>query len=230
MNFLAHFVLATRFLTPSVPRPAYVLGSALPDLLPLAAPRLRLRPVTITRAPADTPEDRALADGVRVHLATDAAFHQTVAFAQAQSAVGGLIEAAGFDHVRVRRFFLAHVLTEMALDAALLRREPGLAEAFYAAFGAADFSHAARWTARAADVPVPLLPGVLARFHQARYLVRYADDAGLAEGVRRLNLRARQDDLDGVNAARLEQLAGKAVPVIDALAPALLQETARVMG
>lgn len=225
MNFLAHFVVATRG---RISPPAYVLGNALPDLLPLAAHRARFRPVSLALAPAANAVEAALRAGVLTHLRTDAAFHKAPTFAQAQADMKALLRDAGFVGMRLRPFFLAHVLAELALDAALLRAEPGLADAFYADFDAADFPHATRWTETTLQLPLPDLPGVLTRFGRSRYLARYTDDAGVADGLTALCARARQDTFEGANFTRLTILVAEAVPRMGVLAPALLAETAEM--
>lgn len=222
MNFLAHFVVADR--CPPL-APAFVVGNALPDLLPLAAPRLRLRPAALVQAS----DGNGLRAGVLTHLAADAAFHKTTAFADAQAEIRVLLSEAGFVGIRVRAFFLSHVLVELALDAALLRADPSLAHDFYAHFGRADFAAVARWTETAVGVPLPHLPGVLSRFAGSRYLFGYETDGGLAEGISRLCARARQDTFDGENRTRLERLAGKSVAAVATWKTTLLQETAAGM-
>ena len=217
MNFLAHYAL----LRPSGPPPLLVLGNALPDLLPLAAPRARFRQVTLATAP-----DSPLKVGVTTHLAADASFHTSPAFAQAQAEMKDLLRDAGFTEMRLRPFFLAHVLAELALDAALLRADPGLAESFYAAFAAADLAVASHWAEAALHTPLPALPAVLARFTRARYLEQYAEDRGVAEGLTRLCVRARQDTFHGKNFERLTETVALAVIRISALTPALLAQTA----
>ena len=212
----------------SAPGPNYVLGNALPDLLPRNG--TRFRPALLENSPTDDPSDAALRDGVLTHLATDAAFHRTASFERAQAGIKLLLRDGGFSSMRLRPFFLAHVLAELALDAALLRAEPGLAEAFYADFAAADFSHAARWTEAALGRPFPELPAILARFARSRYLNSYRDDAGVAEGLSRLCARARQDTFDGANLERLVRVVSRAVRLVDACAPALLAETAAAMA
>ena len=229
MNFLAHFVFATRYCEPPHPQPAYVLGNALPDLLSLAEPRRRFRTAGLARCPRATPEDAALWAGVRAHLGTDDAFHPTTAFAQAQAGVKLLLRDGGFLGMRLRPFFVAHVLAELALDAALLRAEPGLAGAFYAAFTGADFAQATRWAEETLQTPLPHLPGVLTRFARARYLHSYAEDDGVAEALSRLCARARQDTFDGENFARLTAVVTASVRLLDDYAPALLTETAAKM-
>ena len=227
MNFLAHYIIATRFLTPAEPLAAYVIGTALPDLLPVAAERARLRPARVEeKAAARTVFEGALSAGVLAHLQTDAAFHKTQAFAEASAAAGRIVAGAGFDGIRVRRFFAAHVLTEMALDAALLRAEPGLAEEFYAAFADADFPGAARWTAAVTGKPLPDLPGVLMRFVHSQYLHEYAEDSGVATGFSNVCRRAGQDTFSGDNFTRLVSVIGEIRKALPLSVPALLSETA----
>ena len=229
MNFLAHYVFATRHLDVPACLPAYILGNALPDLLPLAAPRARFRLAPLQKSHADAPSEIALREGILTHLATDAAFHKTAAFARAQNGIKTLLSEGGFEVMRLRPFFLAHVLSELALDAALLRQECGLADAFYTDFTAADFGRATRWTEGALQMPLPELPAVLTRFARSRYLQSYREDAGVAEGLSRLCVRARQDTFQGENFARLTAVAAAAVRLLDPYAPVLLAETAAAL-
>ena len=230
MNFLAHYVLATRFLPAAAPLPFYAVGNALPDLLPLAAGRTRLRSAQAAQAPARTQADRALQAGVLAHLATDAAFHKTAAFAGAQAEAGAILERAAFAGIRVRRFFVAHVLVEMALDAVLLRAEPPLADHFYTAFAGADFAAVTRWTEAAASAPLPALPAVLDRFARSRYLLSYREDGGVAEGLSRLCGRARQDTFEGENFAKLTAAVGQTAEMLQGRAGGLLAETASAVS
>jgi hypothetical protein len=224
MNFLAHSLVATELLRPVHPLPAYALGNALPDLLPLASSRSRLRLGRISSI-VSTPAEKALRAGVLAHLYTDKAFHATTAFAAAQADVRMLLAQAGFSGIRVRRFFLAHILTELALDAALLRADHSLAERFYGAFGSADYAEATRWAETTLAIPLPDLPAVLSRFSQFPYLYSYAEDGGVAEGINRLCARAHQDMFSGDSEARLLTLVSQAVSAVGERAAALLTET-----
>jgi len=229
MNFLAHYVIASRYLTPAAPLSSYVVGTALPDLLPLASRRSRLRPVLVNHNPALTADEAALRAGVLVHLATDTAFHKTAAFIEAQTRVSEIFSKTTFEGIHVRRFFLAHVLTELALDAVLLRAHFDIAEDFYTAFAEADFDAVKRWTEAAVGKPLPELPAVLKRFAQSRYLFHYADDEGVATGLSLLCARARQDTFDGANHTRLVEVVGQAVVALAGKADVMLRETADAM-
>ena len=201
---------------------AYVLGTALPDLLPLAAERVRFRP---ERLRAENDWEAALSAGVLVHLATDAAFHKTAAFAEAQAEIGALLTGAGFTAMRVRRFFVAHVLTEMALDAALLRADPLIADEFYSTFAAAEFGAAGRWAERVTGQALPRLPDVLTRFAESQYLREYADDDGVATGLSNVCRRARQDTFEGKNFRRLVAVVHHAAALLPSRIPSLLAQT-----
>lgn len=229
MNFLSHYVIATRYLTPADPQPIYAVGNALPDLLPLAADRIRLRPALVERQPSRTDEEIALRTGVLAHLATDAAFHKTRAFAEAQATVTALLEQTAFDGIRVRRFFLVHVFVELALDAVLLRSDPSIAEGFYEAFAAADYSGITRWTETAVGQPLPELPIILDRFGQSCYLYHYQEDEGVATGLSRLCARARQDTFEGKNYQRLVEVVRQTVTALGDQVQALLGETAEAL-
>ena len=225
MNFLAHYEIAAQILTPKQPFSAYALGTALPDLLPLAESRVRLRPARVA-AQRRTEFGAALAAGVSVHLATDSAFHKTAAFAEAQAEVSALLAKAAFERMRVRRFFVAHVLTEMVLDAALLRADPARADRFYEAFAAGDFDLTAQWTEEVTGKALPNLAYVLKRFAQAQYLRQYAKDDGVATGLSNLCRRAGQDMFEGENFTQLVGVVNQAAGQMQRFVPALLSETA----
>ncbi len=226
MNFLAHYYVGTRLQLSTTPLPAYVVGTSLPDLLPLAAPRTRLR-LPLSSQPLTVYADHhALTAGIRSHLRADAAFHKSPAFAEMQSEANRLLSEAGFSGIRVRRFFVSHILVELALDAALLRSAPHLGEEFYAAFSAADFESITQWTVAATARPLPDLSSVLERFANSRYLLQYLSDEGVAQGLSRLCIRARQDSFEGENFTRLTDVVGQIVEHLNPCIAEILIEAA----
>ena len=118
MNWYAHAVLAERV----SPDPACVLGAMLPDLA--AALGLRARP----------PADGALARGMLMHAAADAAFHAAPEFVLRVARGRAALEAEGL--ARGRAWGAAHVGIELLLDGWLAGRAPRSA-AFSAALGLA---------------------------------------------------------------------------------------------
>ncbi len=205
------------------PSPAYAVGTALPDLLPLAEHRVRFRS---TQLMAGTGFEAALRAGVSAHLASDTAFHKTAAFGEASAEVGRMLAETAFDGIRVRKFFVAHVLTELVLDALLLREDPALADRFYGAFNAADFAETTRWTEAVTDRALPRLPAVLTRFGSSQYLREYIADEGVATGLSNTCRRARQDGFEGANFDRLVRVVSEAATRLPEYIPRMLSETA----
>lgn len=224
MNFLAHYLLATQYFPPVEPVSLYIVGNALPDLLPLASARLSM--TALRESPHPISDNGALTQGATIHLLTDAAFHRLGTFRGVQEEISSLISEARFTDIRVRRFFFAHILTELALDSALLRHDRQLAEGFYSAFKPPEITAAAKWSENTLRREIPTLPFVLARFERSRYLNLYMDNAGVAEGLNRLCARAKQDTFEGANAERLIDLAGRAISAVSVNANVLMDETA----
>src|SRR5579872_3611873 len=132
MNYFAH---GLRFLD----RPYFLAGTALPDWLSIVDRRMRLRERSVRPFADGTSSPAAeLAAGVLQHLADDAWFHRTAAFAIASAELTVLFrEALGPDD-RHRPAFLGHILTEMLLDAVLIDRHPELLADYYRAAGQVD--------------------------------------------------------------------------------------------
>lgn len=126
MNLLGHFACAAH-----LPRAAQ-LGATLPDLLRMH--RRDLRAPNLVRDWERNGELRTplaeLVAGVRFHLEVDGFFHRSPLFLDCS----GELRAAMLnvsDTPGLKRFFPAHILTELYLDHLLIRCRPGLSDAFY---------------------------------------------------------------------------------------------------
>ncbi len=226
MNYLAHaWVLGEA-------TPGLVLGAALPDLMgsfdrwgvrgaePLAG--ARGRSPRIKRAPrlahdAASALERAgaveLARGVRAHHAADVSFHALPAFKEGCAELRAALATLGLE--RVRGFFVAHLLLEMLLDAALMEEDPGLAPRFYEAMERAPVARAAELCAKDAAG----FEAWIGRFTRSRFLLDYASDEKLVYRLEQVLSRARQtlgesgtlrlqETLPGMRAKVREWLAG----------------------
>jgi len=105
LNWYAHAVLAERVSQD----PRCLLGAMLPDLA--AAAGLRVAP----------PPEGPLAQGLRLHVLADAAFHAAPEFASLVSAGRGALEDAGLARGSARA--AAHVGIELLLDGWLAARQ-----------------------------------------------------------------------------------------------------------
>ena len=105
MNFFGHAAVVTRVRSDAAP--ATVLGAMLPDFLSMCGAR--------TTAPLD---DGALAAGVALHHATDAAFHDLPAFTGLVRELGLRLTHAGVSRGPMRG--VAHAAVELFLDGTLV--------------------------------------------------------------------------------------------------------------
>jgi hypothetical protein len=205
VNILGHTSVA---LAAGRDDPAYVLGAVLPDLGPMAG-------VRVARAGLAG----ALADGVRCHLAADAAFHGHPAFRAGSAALRRALGERGVATGPARA--VGHAGWELLLDGTLVGS--AVEEAFGRALGAGDQvtptlapDDRAGWTA------------FLARARSAGRL-RYDEPRWVAERLhamlaRRPRLRLPAHQLTAV----AEELAGRADEV-SAVAATVLDDTARVV-
>jgi hypothetical protein len=184
VNFLAH-----AWILPDT-TPELVLGSALPDLVRMfdrRAPRL----ATDAARTLESAGARELARGVLAHHAADVSFHGSAAFREGCASLRPVARAVGEAGGRVRGFFLAHVLLELLLDAALLEREPGLVARLDAALAPSVVGRALAPLERAGVAGVGF-DAFVTRWRAARVVADYATDRGLAHRLVQVLARARQ--------------------------------------
>jgi hypothetical protein len=186
MNDLSHFVYNHDIL--GLPVDAdFALGVALPDIWPRFSRARRLRWKAVRAAAPPSRPSQQLQAGLLNHVEADQRFHVARPFLTWQRALK--------DHARRAEptivadlhpmvlDFLTHVTVEITLDHVLLRRDPQLAERYYAALAPADPPAVARRAAHIGQVDTHRLEDVIATFMQRRFLARYTDPAGLAYAV-----------------------------------------------
>lgn len=192
MNVIGHYTCA------AVPSAEVRAGSVLPDLVSLY--ERKVRPLALLRTwdergGASAPPGMAdLMAGVAFHHAVDARFHAAPVFRESadsiQAALLGASRTPG-----LKRFLPAHVLTELFLDHLLLRRDPGLASAFYRDLaGAAGVMEA--FVAPHPLVEVAGFRAFLGRIVSGRFVDAYASPAGLFQRMNRILLRFGQRELE----------------------------------
>lgn len=181
MNYLSHHYIARRIRPEPDASALFFAGNLLPDLLSIAGDG-RLRTAGESRGP--------LSDGVRLHLATDKRFHSLPAFIAAQAEATRMLIHATWEAPLRRRFFVAHVITELALDSVVLAQQPDLPEELYTALSESLKMQLITQTETLAARVVPNLPDTIERFVESRFLYRYATPPGLATSMIRIGRRA----------------------------------------
>lgn len=193
MNFLAH---ARHHLD----RPYAVAGSALPDWTRFLSRRSRIRKKTLPAVVEhDDTEHGDVLRGVWAHVHDDIWFHAQPEFESGVDEIGALIRNA-YAPARVRGSFLAHILLEMLLDAALQARAPRMTSRYYEALSAVDptsFATAARAIVVDLETEDAHFVALFQRFISERFLEDYQDDHTLAVRLSQVATRVGLDALDG---------------------------------
>jgi hypothetical protein len=225
VNFVFHLHLAARDLG----SPTAGAGAMLPDLWRMADRRVRAQ-----TAPREAPGDAAPAlsrvlAGIEHHLRVDRWFHADAVFRDGEQEASALIGAAHLAAPRSGLF--AHVLWELCLDGALLRREgfptvlgllrEGAAGLAGAGGTAAELHHFDR-VARTADERAAFddrLRRIVAELERGPWIESYQTGAGVAGCVQGVRRGLGLTPMDAADLARLaavaEQLLGRAPAVVE---------------
>jgi hypothetical protein len=206
MNLIGHMVCA-EYLGPDGR-----LGAMIPDLLSLFD--RKLRPMKLLRSAVNGErEPGSLGAGVRFHFYVDSAFHRSDLFRESADLIReGLLAAS--QTPGLKRFAVAHVLTELFLDHLLILEKSTRLIDFYSAL--------ARGRSEASRVYLLRLPGIdwsgfsafLGHLEEIRFADGYADRRHLLDRMDRILLRLRQRRLEAAERkaalAALDRHAGRA--------------------
>ncbi len=132
MNYFCHAL-------PFLAEPYFLAGTGVPDWLSVVDREVRLKAKNVEPLIAHPNHETALvARGVLQHLADDAQFHKTRAFAETTLELSAAIRQALAEDSSFRPSFLGHVLVEVLLDWTLAEDNPGALESYYRALESVD--------------------------------------------------------------------------------------------
>ena len=192
MNLIGHLACALHY------EPAVQLGSVLPDLLPLFRRRPRIS--TLARMwegeipPA--PEIQALLRGIRFHRYVDVEFHHGALF---RGCSGGLLAAlkGASDTGGLKRFFPAHVLTELFFDRELMQHFPGLAADFNRLLEGEPLALTTTFASRHPEFGAGELHEFLSRLAENGFVEDFRSADGIFRRMNRILGRYGQRSLEG---------------------------------
>ena len=170
MNFLAHY-----YYDKIDNNPGHTLGLLLPDLVRNFGKPLHQLPVN---AVFTSLEEKSLAQGFLQHISSDKIFHQTEGFVWFNKQIIALLRNSRVSFKR--DWLLAHILTELMLDGAILLRHPDLAKNLYNELDSVDYMAITSFfiTVNYSDY-INFIHG-FDRFKKAEYLKSYVHPESLA--------------------------------------------------
>ena len=170
MNYFAHAL-------PFLDRPYFAAGTAVPDMLSVVDRKIRLRSKHVLPFQADADYiQREVAGGVLQHFQDDIAFHETRAFAEVSLELTVLFRDTLHGESGLRVGFLGHLMTEVLLDAELIKRNPDELTAYYTILSDIDAVAVEAAVNRMAPRRTDRLAAMLEAIPRERFLSDYAND------------------------------------------------------
>ncbi len=188
MNLIGHLACAP----PDAPE--LQLGALLPDLLGIFRRRPRVVEVVKLWGAAPPPEIGRVIAGIRFHYYVDARFHRAPLFLHHAGGLRAAMDTTGPGH-GLKRFFAAHLLTELYFDHLLLAERPALSGDFYRLLEGESRELLAEFAGRHPEVERAGLEAFVERMHAERFLEGYRSRAGVVARVNRVVSRYRQRTL-----------------------------------
>lgn len=202
MNYLSHYFY-NRELDPQKRRHDFHVGVAIPDILSAYSRRVKVDWPLVEELKKQQGAGQEFFLGVDNHEEADRVFHTGELFKDQCDRLKGALKKAGFKGMRVRSWFLAHILFEIILDAKIMALEPDLTEQFYHHFQEVSASAVSEWTQRCAPDCRADFEDSFQFFRERQFLYEYKRIDGLAEAINRVAKRARQHSFEGDNRRRL---------------------------
>lgn len=189
MNYFAH---ALQFLD----RPAFVIGTSMPDMLSVVDRKMRLRSKRVDPfADGSGTFDAELAAGILQHLKDDRWFHQTRGFLVTSGKLTRLFKEVLGSEDGVRCPFLGHIVTELQLDGALAERYPDKLDEYYDRLSEIDATAVENSVNQMATRTSDRLAYLIGRFHEEQFLRDYQEPNRLLFRLNQVMLRVRLDPL-----------------------------------
>ncbi|MDA1015151.1 MAG: hypothetical protein O3A00_11950 [Planctomycetota bacterium] len=185
-------------------RPEFLAGTAVPDLLSVADRKVRMR-LKRVQPFLDHPNKRTseIAAGIAQHLHDDDWFHRTPGFLNVTEAVAALFrELLGTDD-GFRPGFLGHIASELLLDAALIERDSGRLDAYYAAMQTVDAENLQAVVNLMGTAQTERLASFVDAFRQVQFLRDYRDPERLLFRLNQVMRRVRLPQLPDTTIAIL---------------------------
>jgi hypothetical protein len=126
------------------------------------------------------------------HMHDDAGFHASESFQATVRDVAALLGPVRAVHPQLRPRFVGHVLTEVLLDAELLRADPTLTERYYTALRTLEPKEVEHVAARLTPAAPRGLARLVTGFVDARVVEEYAYDECVARRLDQTFARVRQ--------------------------------------
>lgn len=186
----------------------YNTGLVLPDFARAAEGAKRIN-INLEFDPDNQPEFYNLNRGSKQHYQRDAGFHNSEFFTQNSKLLGELFNTYNFPKENQRMWFIEHILLELLLDRALIRRHRDVLDDFYYSLRRSRLKTVVEFLAYSGKDGSKGFSVFWERFLDAEYLQYYLVDEKFIYSLNRIFQRAKQPELTDVQADIILKIVGE---------------------
>lgn len=197
MNYLSHFIIDQ---TPH----DYYFNSALifPDIC-----KRWIKTFNHPEPSTDfTVHQHALLKGCLCHYKRDKQFHGSPFFEKYQGYVNEYLKTVHFTGVVERKWFIAHVLTELLIDRTFVRVYPQYVDAFYTSLVNVDDRELEGFLKHCGMVDTTEFFTFFDHFRSVKYIYYYADNNKFLYSLSRIMLRVGLKELNETDAQLMQEV------------------------
>jgi hypothetical protein len=166
-------------------RPYYNAALILPDI---TKPWLKKIEPSLLLTTANS-KQQDLLQGSLKHYSSDKRFHTSDFFKHYQQLINEHLKQVPLSTDVNRKFFIAHVLTELLIDRQIVKLEPSIADSFYESLTVIDDSELAQFLSQMGLNNSSAFFTFFNRFRNARYIYYYADNNKFLYSLGRIMMR-----------------------------------------
>jgi hypothetical protein len=150
-----------------------------------------------------SPDQLALLQGCLMHYESDKTFHVSVFFEKYQALVNAHLKTKTFSEDVQRKWFIAHVLTELLIDRKIVGSRPDLVDSFYASLNAIDDRQLAEFLEYYGMTETADFSKFFNHFRSVQYIYYYADNNKFLYSLNRIMMRVGIKELSDQDAATM---------------------------
>lgn len=152
-----------------------------------------------------TLNQHSLLNGCLRHYKRDKQFHASPFFEKYQQYVNNHLKTVNFTEAVERKWFIAHVLTELLIDRTFVRVYPQYVDAFYTSLTSIDNKELEGFLKYYGMVDSTEFFNFFDHFRTVKYIYYYTDNNKFLYSLTRIMLRVGLKELNGVDAQLMQE-------------------------
>ncbi|MES2560901.1 MAG: hypothetical protein V4590_14240 [Bacteroidota bacterium] len=152
-----------------------------------------------------TVHQQSLYTGCMRHYTRDKQFHSSPFFEKYQQYINEHLKSIPFTGAVERKWFIAHVLTELLIDRTFVKLNPGFVDAFYTSLAAIDNREVKGFLSHYGMTDTTEFFTFFDHFRSVKYIYYYADNNKFLYSLSRIMLRVGLKELNEADAFLMQE-------------------------